>query len=108
MIPRFIIHRLKKNWGDRHESLACNAEARLYDCFDEWACYLIAINPENENEVFCIIVDHDLSPKVFTAQTEMIYLLHKWDREGGPMILDESFIPRKADTLFKILLERNP
>lgn len=106
MLTEKLKERLMANWGDRADCLACNAEARIYDDNSSWECYLLAINPENEDEGIGIIV---YGNKI--SQDDTIFMPFLWERfnsQGEFMQWDESFVPRNAYELIKTLKERNP
>ncbi len=95
------VKRLKENW-DRAEALSCFAEMRLYDECSEWQCYLLAMNPENDNEVFCIIRGgRNLEPESLAWSIHEISLLFNANGEG--VRVDTEFRRREAVEVFKRL-----
>ena len=46
---------LIENWGEKAESLDCKAFVRFFDKQSHWQCYVFALNPENFDEILCII-----------------------------------------------------
>jgi len=106
MINEATTQKLKDNWGDKAECLACNAEIKLFDPLSCWECYILAINPNDENECKVILVNE--AKEVLVLDTLMQDLLGRWNGEGEFMEIDHMFKPRQASSLFKILNERNP
>jgi len=47
--------KLMKNWGEKADSLECMAEVRVYDPSSSWECFIYALNPNDEDEIECII-----------------------------------------------------
>ncbi len=106
MLSDKIIDKLTANWGAMCDSLSCNAEAKLYDPNGIWECYMLAINPQDDDETRAIIVDEDNS--LYVETISLSHLLSKWNGEGEFMELDTSFVPRLASELYKVLKERHP
>lgn len=106
MLDEHTKERLKANWGDKAECMACNAELRLFDPLSSWECYLLAINPLDENESKVILVNE--AHEVQVLQANMLDLFGRWNGEGEYMEIDPMFKPRQASALFKVLNERNP
>jgi len=102
LINADIISKLKNNWGDKAESLACMAELRVYDPLSDWQCYIYAMNPDNEDEIMCLISGGKNVEPITTewALSEM-ELLYNSDGEG--VEIDKEYRPRRTDELFKIL-----
>lgn len=99
-------NRLKSNWGERAEALACNAEIKLFDPLSSWECYFLAIDPMDEDNAKVIIVDEDRQVLVTDASVQDLF--GKWNGQGEFMEIDPQFVPRTASSLFKVLNERNP
>ncbi len=93
--------RLRDNWH-RAQALACYAELRLYDECSDWQCYLLAMNPENDNEVFCIISGgKNLEPDTTLWSLHEIGMLFNANGEG--VRVDTEFRRREAVEVFKRL-----
>lgn len=94
--------RLFKNWGPSAEALDCNAEVRVYDPLSKWECYLVAINPENEDEMTCIIKAHNVG-----IATDLTFSLLKsmYNSSGEGVIVDQEFRRRRAGNVLKKLME---
>lgn len=93
--------KLKANWGEKASSMACMAEVRVYDPLSPWECYIYALNPEDEDEISCIIKGF------FVEVTEwsLSELASRFNVEGERPIIDQEYRPRRAAELFKILSE---
>ena len=105
-IPDKIKERLFKNWGVMAETFQCNAEVRLYDALSCWECYLLAINPENEDEAFIFSIDEMRHLEI--GIDSLSHILSTWNSEGEFMEIDGTFVPRKANALLEILKQRYP
>lgn len=98
------IEKLKSNWGARAEALACYAEVRLFDPSSAWQCYLLAMNPDNTDEVNCMIsANSKVSPEISNWSLQEIFSLYNSEGEG--VKIDEDYRPRRAAELFKKLSE---
>lgn len=106
MLSEKIIDKLKSNWGARGDSLACNVEVRIYDSIEPWECYLLAINPQDEDIAKAFIINDDNT--LHTDIISLSHLLSRWNGEGEFMQIDNSFVPRLSSELYKILKERHP
>ena len=101
MITETQKQRLMANWGERADSLACNAEIRLYDANGPWECYIYAINPDNEDEIMAIVK----AEMVETCTCSLTELMSMYDLEGQPIRQDRCFRPRHAEVILKRLQE---
>ena len=98
------IEKLKSNWGARAETLACYAEVRLFDPCSSWQCFIIAINPNDEDEINCIISTNlKASPEVILWTLSGVYSL--FNSQGEGVEVDQSYRPIRAAELFKKLSE---
>lgn len=96
--------KLMSSWGDKADALACLAEIRLYDPLSFWQCYLYALNPEDENEVDCIVKVGRDQP----ATTERWFLsniFNLFNRFGEGVEVDIEYRPQSAFKLLKKLNE---
>ncbi len=104
MLNQNQLDKLKANWGARAEALACFAEVRLFDECSPWQCYLLAMNPDNEDEVFCIISpDLKTQPEATFWSIQDIFSL--FNNQGEGVQVDYDYRPRRAAELFKKLSE---
>lgn len=93
--------RLLKNWGAPADSMACNAEVRIYDPASSWECYIYALNPDGEDEIACMIRGHDVE----ICDWRLSEIPTLYNSEGNPPVVDREFRPRWAAELFKHLNE---
>lgn len=96
------LKKLKSNWNDKAESMACFAEARFYDSDSEWACYILALNPDDDDEIICII--NGFYVELTRWSLKELYLKH--NENGEYITYDNAFRPIWASELFKTLNER--
>lgn len=101
MLTQKQIQKLKDNWGDKAECLSCNAEVRFFDPLSKWECYIYAINPFYEDEIYCIVKGFDVE----ASNWRMSELLKQFNEHGQPPQLDKEFRPMRASVLFKKLNE---
>jgi hypothetical protein len=94
--------RLLNNWGARAESMACNAEVRVYDPLSSWQCYILALNPEDENTIMCIVSTNKWAEPMLTDWT-LYDLSQLYNSNGEGPDLDKEYRPRRAAELFKLL-----
>lgn len=95
---------LLNNWGERAESMACFAECRFFDTDSGWACYLLALNPQDHDEIVCII--DGFYPELCHWSLKELY--SKFNHAGEYITYDISFRRQRAAELFKQLNERKP
>lgn len=93
---------LLNNWGERAESMACFAECRYFDAESGWACYLLALNPQDQDEIVCII--DGFFPEFCHWSLKELY--SKYNCDGEYVIYDIIFRRQRAAELFKQLNER--
>jgi len=102
VLNQHSIKRLKNNWGEKADSLHCLAEIRLYDPQSTWECYLYALNPEDEDEVRCIVkVSHQQEPSLEKWYLTNIKSLFNSHGEG--VQVDQEYRPINTRILFKKL-----
>ena len=95
-----IKDRLKSNWGDRMHSMACYAEIKIIDPKERWGVYLLAMNPEDEDEVFFMGSSFPvLTPEIASLRA----ITEAFNDEGEYPILDNEFRRVWAAELFKRL-----
>lgn len=104
MLNNKQIEKLTANWGEKADSMACFAEVRVYDPLSFWECYIFALNPEDNDEIDCIVkVGKDQAPTVERWFLTNIKGLFNYHGEG--VQLDNEYRPRRAAELFKKLSE---
>ena len=104
MISQLHREKLLKNWGDKASSMACMAEVRVYDPLSLWECYIFALNPEDNDEIECIVKVGKNQPatveKWFITNIEGLF-----NSNGEGVEVDKEYRPRRAAELFKKLNE---
>lgn len=94
--------KLKANWGDKASAMACMAEVRVYDPLSPWECYIYALNPEDEDEICCIINGFSLE----ICEWRLSEIATRFNAEGEAVQMDNEYRPRRAAELFKILNQK--
>jgi hypothetical protein len=96
--------KLKSSWGDKAEALDCLAEVRVYDPLSDWQCYIYAMNPDNENEILCLI---SLGKNLFPVFSE--WTMHEisllYNSHGENAEIDLEYRPRNINEIYKKLRE---
>lgn len=101
MLTQALKDKLKANWP-LAESMYCKAEMRVYDPLSHWQCYILAMNPADENEVACILSSKfNCSFTVWTLND----IQNLFNAEGEKPIIDYEYRPKLASQLFKQLNE---
>jgi len=94
--------KLMENWGEKAECLTCNAEVRVYDPLSSWECYIYAMNPENNDEILCLISGF----YVELCGWYMTELESCYNMIGEPPQLDSEYRPRQVSSLLKLITDR--
>lgn len=94
--------KLKSSWGDKSLAMDCFAEVRLYDDLSPWECYIFAMNPQDENEISCLI--HDIGLSILESFS-MDYILSYYNSEGEGVKVDHEYRPRLISEIYKKLKE---
>jgi len=104
MLSHSQTEKLKANWGEKANSMACMAEVRLYDPLSLWECYIYALNPEDDDEIECIIkVGRNCRPTL--EQWQLSHIQALFNAHGEGVQVDQEYRPRRAAELFKKLNE---
>lgn len=103
MIPESIVNKLKANWGDPATSMACKAYLRYFDPPSRWQCYVLAVDPENGDDMTCIVQVGRAVPDL--VQWKLSEIPKLYNGEGEPPKLDDEFRPIVAAQLWKQLSE---
>ena len=94
--------RLINNWGERADSLECMAEVRVFDPLSSWECFIYALNPDDENQISCIINGFEVEITIWSlSELAMCFNSH-----GEAPQIDKEYRPRQTAILYKILKER--
>lgn len=100
MIPQKTRELLKLNWGEKADSLNCYAEVKYIDDLNGWwSCYIFAINPNDEDEMCCLIDDGDLNIYTWTFTD----LYSSYNEHGEKVKLDTEFRRKNVAELYKKL-----
>lgn len=95
-----IKDRLKSNWGDRMHAMACYAEVKIIDPKERWGVYVLAMNPEDEDQVFVLYDRVDpLEPEIYSFRD----LCADFNDEGEYPIIDNEYRRVWTAELFKRL-----
>lgn len=100
-ISEEIQQKLINNWGDHALCLNCYVEIAYHDPLSKWVCYIFAMNPDNLDEISCIIDHFDTIVRNWSLQD----LYEQFNTDGEPMEIDHEFRRIHAATLFKRLSE---
>ncbi len=92
---------LLNNWGEKANSLQCKAEVKIYDPLSGWECYIYALNPEDEDEIACIIKGFFVE----ICDWRLSEISTHFNAEGEQPIVDTEYRPRLVCELIKILNE---
>lgn len=93
--------KLLSSWGEKASSMACMAEVRVYDPLSAFECYIYALNPEDEDEILCIIK----SSSVSADKWKLSELRSCYNSEGEPLQIDYEYRPRIASEILKRLIK---
>lgn len=93
--------RLLKNWGQKADSMACNVEVRVYDPLSSWECFIYAMNPEDEDEIACILNGFEVE----VCNWRLSEIASHFNAHGEAPEVDNEFRPKRAAELFKQLNE---
>jgi len=102
MLNQDQITRLKKSWGEKASTLNCNAEIRVYDPLSCWECYIYSMNPQNEDEIECIL--HGFTTQ--TCEWTLTELFSRFNAEGQQVKIDSEFRPKNAKIIYDKLKEQ--
>ncbi len=91
-------------WGDQAESMACMAEVRVYDPLSDWQCYIYAVNPNNDDEIMCLICVGKGALPMPTHWT-LSELKRLYNSQGEGVEVDREYRPRRVDEIYKKLSE---
>lgn len=103
MIPEKVREALKLNWGEKADSLNCYAEVKFIDTLTPWACYIFALNPQDEDEIACIVHGGYRHSDIYNWSMKDLILTY--NRNGEYPVIDTEYRRMKASELFKKLNE---
>lgn len=91
---------LKKNWGERADSLNCYAEVKLIDPLSSWCCYIFAMD-KDEEYVQSLLYSHAIGIEIYMQSIYDIYRMYNQD--GEHPIIDHEFRRTRVSELIKRL-----
>lgn len=91
---------MRAQWGARALGLHCMAVLRFYDTKSRWCCYVLSINPEDNDEMVCIVRGEsvEIIEWKFSEMNEM------FNADGDGVFLDLEFRPCNASIVYKKLI----
>lgn len=100
MIPPKIRDRLTENWGSEADSMQAVAQIKFIDEHSKWACYVYALNPNDDDTVACIID----SPECFeVCEWSLKEIERLFNSQGESPDIDSEYSPVKAIYIIKRL-----
>lgn len=94
--------KLLTRWGEKAETLSCLAEVRVYDPLSSWQCYILALNPNDADMIYCIISGgKNIKPEA--CEWSLYELCMLYNSEGESPIVDHEYKPKLAAEIFKQL-----
>lgn len=100
MITQKTKEALKKNWGEKADTLNCYAEVKLIDPLSSWACYIFAMN-ETEELIHCLLYSAALGVEIYTQYIYDIYSMYNEHGEN-PTIDNEYRRTRVTEILRRL------
>lgn len=98
VIPQSIKERLLLNW-ENATSMACYAECKIHDPQSNWACYILAMNPFNEDEIVCILRGFGVTFENYSMSS----IKEMYNSFGETPVMDLEYRRIWASELFKKL-----
>lgn len=100
MLNFMIKEALKKNWGEKANTLNCFAEVKLIDPLSSWCCYIFAMD-ESEENIASILYSDAIGVEIYNG---CIYDIQSmYNEEGEHPIVDEEFRRTRVTALLKRL-----
>src|SRR6185295_19301321 len=90
------------NWGDNTESLCVYAPVRVYDAHGPWQCFLVAMNPDWQNEIFCII-SSGCKSDAFIGAWSLDDMSAMYNSHGEPLEVDQEYSLKLASQIIREL-----
>lgn len=98
------ISHLEANWGDLMLCLACHATLRVYDTQGPFECFLLAMNPQDHDEVYCLIACGMMEPTAEHCRLSELQAMY--NSHGEPLEIDTEYRPRLAYQILQQLREK--
>lgn len=93
---------LKKNWGEKANTLNCFAEVKLIDPLSSWCCYIFAMD-QNEEMIQCVLYSDAIGVEVYTQCIYDIYSMY--NEEGEHPVIDTEYRRIRVTELLRKLSE---
>lgn len=100
MLSQRIKQALKKNWGEKADTLNCFAEVKFIDPLSSWACYIFAMD-ENEEMITCLLYSDAIGVEIYTQC--MYDIQSMYNEHGESPIIDKEFRRTRVTELLKRL-----
>lgn len=100
MLNQQIKEVLKKNWGEKAETLNCYAEVKLIDSLSSWACYIFAMD-KDEEVIQCLLYSDAIGPEIYTQCISDIYAMY--NEEGEHPVIDTEYRRMRVTELLRRL-----
>jgi hypothetical protein len=97
------VRALMQNWGDKAQALDCLAYTRFYDPLSSWECYIYAVNPEDPDEILCIIHGEFTSVEVWNIKA----LFTLFNAHGENLLLDQEYVAQNVRTILNNLARKH-
>jgi hypothetical protein len=88
LLSQSVKSRLKSNWGEKSAALDCYAEAKLIDPLSSWACYLFAMD-NNEEMIECLLYSDSMGVEIHTESLEEIF--QRYNEQGENPVIDTEY-----------------
>lgn len=97
MITEKQKQQLRDNWGDLADSLHCKAILRIYDDHSTWQCYVLAMNPQDDDIVKCVIFGFT----IMVDDCRLSEIFAMYNENGDHPRIDYDFVPRNISTIMR-------
>lgn len=91
---------LKKNWGDKATALDCYAEVKLIDPLSSWACYIFAMD-QNEENIHALMYSRAIGVDIYIGCIDNIHSMY--NEEGEHPKIDKEYQRMRVSELLKRL-----
>lgn len=88
MLDQQIKEVLKKNWGEKANTLNCFAEVKLIDRLSSWCCYIFAMD-NDEELIHCLLYSHGIGVEIYTQCIQDIYSMY--NEHGESPVVDKEY-----------------
>lgn len=91
---------LKKNWGERADTLNCYAEVKLIDPLSSWCCYIFAMD-DSEEMIHCLLYSDAMGVEIYTQS--MYDIQSMYNEEGEHPRIDKEYRRTRVTELLRRL-----